>query len=81
LLDYNGRNSTSSDGTTLAPAQTEGHDVGFAENAMTNMLQSIVFRSGGQTVSECQALQPQVDKMVRKLDERNTSQLEKRLLN
>jgi hypothetical protein len=46
-LDYNGRNSTSSDGTTLAPAQTEGHDVGFAENAITNMFQLIVFSSAG----------------------------------
>jgi hypothetical protein len=78
LLGYNGRNSTSSDGTTLATAQTERHDVGFAENAMTNMFQSIVLRAGGLTVSECQI---QVDKMVRKLGERNISQLEKRLLN
>jgi hypothetical protein len=38
------------------------------------MFQSCVFRAGGQTVSECQAFQPQVDTMVRRLSESYTSQ-------
>jgi hypothetical protein len=47
----------------------DGHDITFSENPVANM-----FRAGGQTVSECQAFQPQVDTMVRRLSESYTSQ-------
>jgi hypothetical protein len=52
----------------------DGHDITFSENPVANMFQSCVFRAGGQTVSECQAFQPQVDTMVRRLSESYTSQ-------
>jgi hypothetical protein len=52
----------------------QGHDVGLAENWVSNMFPGVTFKMGGITVSDVQQFQPQIDMMVRRLTESYTSQ-------